>query len=479
MTRINKKTGVQIERLKTIFNAQKQAFNQNMMPDYRLRIDLLKKLESMLLDNQKAIENAVNQDFGCHAPQLTKMLEIMPPVLRIRFARANLKKWMKPRRRHVNRMLFGLSQNSVIYQPLGVVGNISPWNFPFDISCGPLTDIIAAGNRAIIKPSEIAPACSELLAEMVGKTFEEDQVAVVTGGVPVSEAFCTLPWDHLLFTGGTEIGKKVMMAASRNLTPVTLELGGKSPTIISEDCFNEKNITLLIATKMIKSGQVCVAPDYVLVPENRIFEFVDIARTAMQKLYPTMNDNPDSTSIISVQHYRRLIGYIKNAKSNKAEIIELNPANEKTSVKIRKIPLTLILNPTDRLDVMKNEIFGPILPVLPYKHIEDAIGYINNRPRPLALYLFSRNKQTTDLILKHTISGGVSLNAVATHGLQASLPFGGVGNSGMGYHHGFDGFANFSKIRPIYKQSRINGSILLYPPYGKIIDHFLSFILRK
>ena len=469
----------QIEKLNAVFNAQKTAFQQNMMPSYNQRIDLLNRLEKLLLNNQQSIIDAINQDFGCHPEALTKLVEIMPTVLRIRHTKSHLKKWMKPQSRSVNRTLFGFANNKVVFQPVGVVGNISPWNFPFDISLGPLVDILAAGNRVIIKPSELTPACSTLLDKLISDTFEPEFVAVITGDIAVSEAFSHLPWDHLIFTGGPEIGKKIMKAASENLVPVTLELGGKCPAIIAQDNFTAKTVSSIISTKMIKNGQMCVTPDYVFVPEEHVEEFVALTHKTMQKMFPTFVDNADSTSIISQRHYQRLRSYIDDAKQKNANVIEINHANETPNETIRKFPFTLVINPDEDLAVMKNEIFGPILPIKTYKTLDEVFNYINSNHRPLALYCYTNDKKIAQRAINQTITGGVCINAAATHGIQASLPFGGIGNSGMGHHHGHEGFLTFTKIKPIFEQSKFDGTALLHPPYGKFIHRFLKFVLGK
>ncbi len=468
----------EIERLHDLFQAQKEAFKQNMMPSYQQRIEWLTKLEKMILANQKEIADAVAADFGTHPPELTRIAELLGPISRVKFAKKNLRRWMRPKRRAVERTLFGLAQNRLMYQPVGVVGNMSPWNFPIDISFGPLVDILAAGNRAIVKPSESAPHTAELISKLLTKTFDPTVVAVVTGGVELAQAFTQLPWDHLLFTGGPEIGKRVMAAAAENLTPVTLELGGKNPTIITADSLTEKTVTSIMATKMVKAGQMCITSDYVFVPEGKVDEFVALCEQTLAKLYPKVIDNPDSTSIINDHHFRRLEGVLADAAEHNARMVELNPAKEAVDVDGRKMPLTLVLDPSDDLLVMQHEIFGPILPVKTYKTLQDAIDYINSKDRPLALYVFSKDQRAIDKVINNTISGGVAINAVSLHAMQASLPFGGTGRSGMGHHHGFEGFVAFSKAKPIFRQAPIDGSSLLFPPYGKAVNRLLDFLLR-
>ncbi len=467
-----------INQLNRLFQTQKAAFQQNMMPSYQERMGWLTQLEQMILSNQGLIAEAVEADFGTHPAELTRITELLGPISRVKFAKKNLRKWMRPKGRPVDRVLFGLAQNKLMYQPVGVVGNMSPWNFPIDISFGPLVDMLAAGNRVIIKPSESAPHTADLIKKLVEETFEPSLVAVVTGGVKLAKAFSQLPWDHLLFTGGPEIGKQVMAAAAQNLTPVTLELGGKNPTIITEDNLTEKTVTSIMATKMVKAGQMCITSDYVFIPEGSTQRFVSLCEQALGQLYPKQIDNSDSASIINTHHFRRIESYLADAAQNNAKMVEINPAKEAVDVNGRKIPLTLILEPTDDLLVMKHEIFGPILPVKTYRKIDEVISYINKRERPLALYIFSKDQNVIDKIINNTISGGIAINAVSLHAMQASLPFGGTGNSGMGHHHGFEGFIAFSKAKPIFKQAPIDGSSLLFPPYGKAVNRLLDFLLR-
>lgn len=468
----------EIDRLNNLFQSQQAAFIQNMMPSYQERITRLTQLETLLLSNQGTIADAVAADFGTHAPELTRITEMLGPISRIKFAKQNLRKWMRPQRRPVNRVLFGLAQNRLMYQPVGVVGNMSPWNFPIDISFGPLVDILAAGNRSIIKPSENAPHTAALIKTLVEQYFDPTLVAVVTGGVELAQAFSQIPWDHLLFTGGPEIGKKVMAAAAHNLTPVTLELGGKNPTIITADNLTEKTVTSIMATKMVKAGQMCITSDYVFVPEGEIDTFVTLCEKAIAKLYPKLIDNGDSASIINKFHFKRLESYLADAEEHHAKLVEINPAQEAVDVVGRKLPLTLVLEPSDDLLVMQHEIFGPILPVKSYRTLEEAVSYINTKERPLALYIFSKNQPSIDYVINHTISGGVAINAVSLHAMQASLPFGGSGRSGIGHHHGYEGFVAFSKAKPIFRQAPIDGSSLLFPPYGKAVNRLLDFLLR-
>lgn len=448
-----------------------------MQPSHAERIAWLGQLERMVVDNQSRIAEAVEADFGDHPAALTRITELLGPVSRARFAKKHLRKWMRPQSRPVDRLLFGLAQNELRPQPIGVVGNMSPWNFPFDISFGPLADTLAAGCRTIIKPSEHVPHSAALIAELVEAYFDPDVVSVVTGGLALAQAFAARPWDHLLFTGGPEIAKHVMRAAAENLTPLTLELGGKNPTILTADRVDATSVTSIVATKMVKAGQMCITTDYVFVPRSKVDAFVELAQTAMKTLYPKVIDNSDSASIINDRHYARLSGCVDEARDRGTSVVALDPENEAADPERRKMPLYLVLDPADDLEVMEHEIFGPILPVKPYDTLDEVLDYVNARPRPLCVYVFSGDRRVVNRVLNETISGGAAVNAVALHAMQPALPFGGSGRSGMGHHHGYEGFVTFSKLKPVFRQYPVNGSSLLYPPYGSMVKRLLDFLL--
>src|ERR1019366_4375521 len=352
-------------------------------------------------------------------------------------------------------------------QPVGVVGIISPWNYPVQLALAPLVQVIAAGNRAMLKPSELVPETAALLHDLIAETFPEDQVTVITGGPEVGEEFSHLAFDHLVFTGSTRVGKAVMKAASENLVPVTLELGGKSPTIVAKD-FNVKTAAeRIIAGKLFNAGQTCIAPDYVMVPAGSRDAFVEACKDAVAKMYPTLLANPDYTSIVNDKHFARVTSYVEDAKTRGARVVEMNPASETLDAASgkRKLAPTLVLDPTDEMMVMQEEIFGPVLPVVTYQSLDEAIDYVNDHPRPLALYFFSHDKQATDRVLNETISGGVTVNETMLHVAQDDLPFGGIGPSGMGAYHAHEGFESFSKNKPVFRQARVNTTGLLRPPY--------------
>lgn len=467
------------QELHELFQKQKAAFQKNMYPSYKERVEALKTLESMVRTSRKKAEEALSDDFCTHPPQMTVICELLGPVARAKFARSQLKKWMKPQPRPVNRLLYGMSKCYVMYQPVGVVGNMPPWNFPIDISLGPLADILAAGNRAIIKPSEHAPASAELVKEMVSQSFDPDHVAVVTGGVELAEAFAKMPWDHLMYTGGPTIGKLVMRAASENLTPVTLELGGKCPIIISEDSLNRTTVADILATKVVKNGQMCITPDYLFIPENQRGAFLNLVREIMKEMFSSYTNNPQSTGLINKRSMDRLLSYIDDAKAKGATVEVLPAGDDAVHDQCRKIPFTLILNPADDMEVMKNEIFGPILPIKTYGSISEVIDYVNSHERPLALYFYTKDNSMADDMLKKTISGGACINTLAAHAQQASLPFGGIGNSGIGRHHGFEGFQTFSHPKAVLDSRWWASSKVMYPPYGEKLDKVVNWLLGK
>ncbi|HVN64947.1 MAG TPA: coniferyl aldehyde dehydrogenase, partial [Candidatus Binataceae bacterium] len=390
----------------------------------------------------------------------------------------HLKRWMKPKRVMVSPELLPGSAR-ILYQPVGVAGIISPWNYPFQLAVLPLMAAIAAGNRVMLKPSELTPNTSALLAEMLAAIFPADQVAVVQGGPAVGEAFSHLPFDHLFYTGSTAVGRNVMRAAAENLTPVTLELGGKSPCIVGEDAVLATAVDSIVFGKLMNAGQTCVAPDYVMIPKTRRDEFVRQVEATVRKFYPKLEQNPDYTSIVNERHYRRLSGYLDEAKAKGASVIEINPAKEAMPPNTRKIAPTVVLDPGDDLALMRDEIFGPILPVKTYERLDDAIEYINNRPRPLALYYFGTDTKQRDEVLSRTTSGGASVNETLMHLAVEGLPFGGIGASGIGAYHGEYGFQTFSHRKSVFLQSRFNTAWMLRPPFGKLADVMLKFLIKR
>ena len=445
-------------------------------PTFEQRIGHLERLEQTLLKRKDAIADAICKDYGNRSRHESFVAEIFITLQAIRHTKTHLRDWMEPEERQVG-WAFIPASAEVHYQPLGVIGIIAPWNYPIQLALAPLVGALSAGNRAMIKPSELVPITAELLKDIIAETFDPDHVTVVTGGSEVGEAFSKLPFDHLVFTGSTRVGRAVMRAAAENLTPVTLELGGKSPTIIGEDFATDVAAGRIMMGKLFNSGQTCIAPDYVFVPEARKDAFVSAAREAVARMYPSLATNPDYTCVVNDKHYARLRSYVDDAKAKGATVVELS--TETLDPVTKKFVPTLLLDVTDDMLVMQDEIFGPILPVKTYKELAEPIDYINDHPRPLALYYFGYDKTKVDRVLTETVSGGVSVNETMLHVAQDDLPFGGVGPSGMGHYHAFEGFQTFSKKKPIFYQSRLNATGLLRPPFGKAVDTFLRIVLGK
>jgi coniferyl-aldehyde dehydrogenase len=453
--------------LDQLFNAQRQAFAANPMPTAGQRQQWLKALRTLLSDERHALIAAISSDFSHRSADETLLAELMPSLLGIHYASKHLKRWMKPSRRSVG-MAFQPASAKVVYQPLGVVGIIVPWNYPLFLAVGPLVGALSAGNRVMLKLSESTPATGQLLKRLLAQAFPEDLVTVVLGEAEVGVAFSKLPFDHLLFTGATSVGKHVMRAAAENLTPVTLELGGKSPAIVSHDVPLKDAAERIAFGKSLNAGQTCVAPDYVLVPEDRVDGFIEAYRKAIHNFYPTLADNPDYTAIINDRHLARLNHYLTDATSKGGRVISLFHESQG-----RRMPFSLLLNVSDDMTVMQDEIFGPILPIVPYSRIDQAFAYINQRPRPLALYYFGYNKAEQQRVLEQTHSGGVCLNDTLLHVAQDDMPFGGIGASGMGHYHGHEGFLTFSKAKGVFIKQRFNAAKLIYPPYGKAIQRLV------
>ena len=456
-----------MDELQSLFNAQRAAYAANPMPSAAQRQQWLKALRELLSAERQALIEAISQDFSHRSADETLLAELMPSLHGIHYASRHLNGWMKPSRRKVG-VAFQPAAAKVVYQPLGVVGVIVPWNYPLYLAIGPLVGALAAGNRVMLKLSESTPATGLLLKELLGRIFPEDLVGVVLGEADIGVAFSRLRFDHLLFTGATSIGKHVMRAAAENLTPVTLELGGKSPAIVSRDVPLKDAAERIAFGKTLNAGQTCVAPDYVLVPEDRVGSFVEAYRQAVRGFYPTLADNPDYTAIINERQLQRLNSYLQDAESKGATIIPLYPQAQG-----RRMPHAVLLNVSDEMKVMQDEIFGPLLPIIPYNTLEDAFTFINERDRPLALYYFGYDKGEQQRVLHETHSGGVCLNDTLLHVAQDDLPFGGIGPSGMGHYHGHEGFLTFSKAKAVLAKQRLNAARLIYPPYGKALQRLV------
>lgn len=469
------------EEIRRLISLQKTThLNEGPMVAAR-RIDLLNRTITLLIKGQKKIVDALMADYGTRSSEGTLATDVGGTLGALKYARKNVRRWMRASRRHSAFPLGFLGgRTRVEYQPLGCVGNVVPWNFPFNLAFGPMGSILAAGNRTIIKPSEYTPHCALLTKELVEAHFNEDEVAVVLGGPETGAVFARMPFDHLLFTGATAIAHHIMRGAAENLVPMTLELGGKSPVIVSKTADMRKTAARVMTGKTLNAGQICIAPDYVMVPKDKIDDFVDAASRAVTDMFPTLKDNPDYTSIVNQRHYDRLQGYLAEAREKGARIIEINPANEDFAQQPhRKIPPTIVVEPSEDLMLMKEEIFGPILPVKSYGDVDEAVSYVNMHDRPLALYYFGTDRAEEKKVTRHTTSGGVAVNDVLTHIMQDDAPFGGVGPSGTGFYHGHEGFLNFSHAKTVYRQTGIEAVAgMLRPPYGARIQKVLSTMIK-
>jgi len=456
-----------------IFKLQREAYLEKPYPSYDERIESLKKLDRVLVVNATAIADAISADFGHRAFEESMMAEVFATVDGIRDARKRLKKWMAPQDRHVS-ILFASGRNRVIPMPKGVVGIIAPWNYPLFLAMSPLTSVLAAGNRAMIKMASNSQNLCRLLAEKFRDVFPEDQVAILPG--VRAQDFSSLPYDHLIFTGSADAGRTVMRAAADNLTPVTLELGGKSPTIICDDFEIEEAASRILYTKYLNAGQTCLAPDYVMVPEAKRDAFVAAAQRIMPTRYPDISAS-QYTSVIDAKSYMRLRATLEDAQAKGAQVIPLIPTATFND-ELRKFPPHLIIGVTDDMVVMQNEIFGPLLPVKTYQSLDEAITYVNSKDRPLGFYIFTNDKATEDKLLYSTISGGVTINNCMLHVAQHDMPFGGVGASGMGQYHGHEGFLEFSKMRPVFTNPKLSILEMFYPPYKKKHRAILNFLIK-
>jgi len=453
---------------------QRKAYLAEGFVTASVRKDRLKRALACLMDYKDEYIRLISEDFGNRSPETTLFADVAASAGALKDAIKHVDKWMKPSKRSLQFPLGLLGARAeVVPQPKGVVGLITPWNFPLTMVFVPLAQMLAAGNRVMIKPSEATPRTSAFFNEVFSKYFDETEIAVINGAVETSQGFASQPWDHLMFTGAPVVGKLIMRAASEHLTPVTLELGGKSPVVVGKSADLAAVSERVATMKHMNAGQICLAPDYLNIDKDRRDEFVSTYTAQVEKMYPTMLSNDQYTSIISTRHRERIEGYIEDAKKKGADVRVINPANEDFSGQnqANKIPSTLILDATDDMDVMKNEIFGPVLPVRTYDKVEDVIDYVNEKERPLALYYFGSDKTEENQVLTRTTSGGVTVNDVLWHGAHENLPFGGVGNSGMGHYHGYDGFLEFSHQKSVLRHPKLSiGNLLgVVPPYtGKL-----------
>ncbi|WP_417449677.1 coniferyl aldehyde dehydrogenase [Kordiimonas sp.] len=458
------------EEIAAILAAQRSAYLAEGEVTAAVRKDRLKRALACLMDNKDEYIRLISEDFGNRSAETTLFADVVASAGALKDAIKHVDKWMKPSKRSVQFPLGLLGVRAqVVPQPKGVVGLITPWNFPLTMVFVPLAQMLAAGNRVTIKPSEHTPRTSAFFKQVFEQHFTRDEVAVVNGAVETSQAFSSQPWDHLMFTGAPVVGKLIMRAASEHLTPVTLELGGKSPVIVGKSADLDKVVERVATFKLMNSGQICLAPDYLNIDSSRRDEFVERYTKKVSEMYPTMLSNDQYTSIISQRHRERLEGYIDDARSKGAEVRIINPAGEDFAGQnqANKVPPALVLDPTEDMKLMQEEIFGPLLPVRTYDDTNQVIDYVNAHERPLALYYFGDDTAEEAKVLNNTTSGGVTINDVLWHGAHENLPFGGVGNSGMGRYHGYDGFQEFSHMKPVLRHPKISiGGVLgIVPPY--------------
>lgn len=454
------------EELHRLFEAQKRAFLANSMPSLDERLDRLRRLEAAMVENRKAFQETLNADFGQHPPLVTDLFETGGVIGRSRYVQAMLGEWMKDSPRELDPAAHGSSTAKVIRQPKGVIGNLAPWNFPIECALVMVNDMMGAGNRVIVKASRQTPATSELMQSVIASRFDESELAVVLAeSIDFSEYFCTLPWNHLTYTGGGEIGKNVLRHAAENLTQVTLELGGKNPTLFTEEGVSELLVERFLYNRVFKGGQVCTSPDYALVPRARLAEWVGLAKATWTAMYPRYVGHPDATGTINRRHFDRLIGYLDEARQAGCEVMSLN--GDEPDPDTLQIPMYIVVDPREELDVMREEMFGPITAVKPYDSFDEAIAYINGRDRPLAAYIVGRERGLIDQFQTRVVAGGIGVNVFGLQGAHPALPFGGIGASGMGCHSGFEGFLTFTHNKSVFECA--DDSVLmasLKGPYG-------------
>ena len=459
--------------LARLFHVQRAAFDGERFPDLAIRQDRLRRLLRLVSDDEQAWVQAIASDFGHRSSHETRLAECYIVAASARQALRQVARWMRPRYVATPVHLWP-ARSMVVRQPVGVVGVISPWNYPLQLALAPVVSALAAGNRVLLKPSELTPALAELLEHRVRTYFREDEFAVIRGDAALGAAFSAMPFDHLFFTGSTAVGRQVARAAAENLTPVTLELGGKSPALFDTDADLALVAPRLVSGKLLNAGQTCIAPDYAMVPAAQCSALVAELRAAVTSLYPALDDTSDYTAIVNERHYRRLQALIDDARGKGAEIIILGTADERR----RRLPPTLVVGADASMAIMQEEIFGPVLPIETYDGLEQAIERINGRPRPLAFYYFGNDAARRRRVLQQTVAGGVTVNDTMLHFAHEGLPFGGIGPSGVGAYHGERGFLTFTHEKPVLVQSRWAFTHLLQPPYGPTFEKVL-WLLRK
>ena len=465
-----------LQEMRRRYEAMRAAHARDPNPDAATRRDRLARLLAMVREREADFVAAIDRDFGHRSAHETRLAELYIVAAGARHALANVRRWMRPRRVATPIQLLPGSAR-IVPQPLGVAGIVSPWNYPVQLALAPAIGAFSAGNRVMLKPSEVTPATSALLAEAISSRFAPDEFAVVTGGADTGAEFARVPFDHLFFTGSTAVGRIVAKAAAENLTPVTLELGGKSPALVDASADLALVAPRIAAGKLLNAGQTCIAPDYALVPLPMVDAFVDAVARAVGALYPDPLGGGDYTSIVNDRHYERLVALVEDARAKGAHVVTV-PNGATPEPVTRRIPPTILVGATDAMQVMHEEIFGPILPVEGYGSIEDAIAAVTRRPRPLAFYVFGEDRAARERVLRETIAGGVTVNDTLWHFAHEELPFGGVGASGIGAYHGEAGFRTFSHMKGVFAQPRLSAAKLLYPPYGATFEKVLALLKR-
>ena len=472
-------TNDEVSAAQRLLLAQRAAVVAEGEASARVRMDRLDRARRLLVSHQQPICEAVAADFGQRSADITRLMDLFPAIHALKSARGHVRRWMRPQRRRLGLpMGFPGARAAILYQPLGVVGLISPWNFPVLLTFGPLAGILAAGNRCLIKPSELTPRTSDLMQQLIGQYFDQTEVAVVTGDMQLAQQFSRLPFDHLIFTGSTAVGRQVMAAAAEHLVPVTLELGGKCPVVVGRSAELARAVDRILLGKLANAGQMCLAPDYVCIPRERLDEFVRHARLWAARVYPGFPANPDYTSLVNDRQAQRVEALLADASAKGAQIIHLL-APDSTVPGQRLVGPALILGATTDMRIMQDEIFAPLLPLCAYDRMSELIGELNARPRPLALYYFGSDRDEEGEVLANTRSGGVTINDVAMHFLAEELPFGGIGASGIGAYHGEHGFHRFSHARAVFRQTRFDVASLigLRPPYGARLRRSLRLLI--
>ena len=472
-----------VKQLRATLALQRKAYLDDGAPSAKVRIDRIDRAIALLVDHQRELCDALATDYVVRSAPQTLAIELATAIEGFKHAKRHLRQWMRPRRVAPNFPLGWLGGRARIHaQPVGIVGNIVPWNFPIYLAFGPLEGILAAGNRSMIKLSEFVPHSSTVIERLIASAFDRSEVAAFQGGPEIGAAFAVLPFDHLFFTGSPAVAKKVMRAAAENLTPVTLELGGKSPAVVAASADLAHAARRIAWAKLLNSGQACLAPDYVFVPEERASAFIAAFQSAVAAMYPTLAANPDYTSMINGPQRQRVQSYVDDARRRGVRVVEVNPANEDFQAQRgHKVMPAILLDPGDDCLAMQNEIFGPLLPVKTYRSIDEVVGYVNAHPRPLALYYFGGDRAESARVLDATTSGGACVNEALMHAMQENLPFGGCGNSGMGAYHGEQGFRTFSHSKSVYSAGPrgIDPLFFMRPPYGRALERALAFLVRK